>query len=112
MSEARARTARRRGRSVVAVALVAFVIVATAVIWRRGYAVAKAEDLRSLTRRRNQLRAERASLERRIGELTDRSTLAALAEQRLDMHVPADSQVIVLPAPPLPPAGQASRATR
>ncbi len=110
MSPSRGRSARPRGRSIVAVLLVAFVVVATAVIWRRGYAVKRGEELRSLTRRRNQLRAERASLERQVGEITGRSALAGVAERRLDMHIPADSQVIVLPAPTLSPVGDSRAA--
>ena len=93
-----ARTASRpRGRSIVAMLLIGFVIVATAVIWRRGDGVARAEEMRTLMRQRNQLQAERTSLERRIGELTGRAALGSVAEHRLDMHVPADSQVVVLP---------------
>jgi cell division protein FtsL len=110
MSRSRGWSARPRGRWIVALLLTAFVVVTTAVIWRRGFAVKKGEELRALTRRRNQLRAERASLERQVGELTAPSALGGLAERRLDMHIPADTQVIVLPAPTLPPAGD-SRAT-
>ena len=99
MMASRAAGPRLRGRSLVALLLIAFVIVATAVIWRRGYGVARAEEMRTLTRQRNQLRAERTSLERQIGQLTGRTELGGIAEQRLDMHVPADSQVVVLPSP-------------
>jgi hypothetical protein len=88
---------RPRGRSIVAAVLVGFVIVATAVIWRRGYGVARAEEMRAMMRQRDQLKAERTSLERRIGQLTGRAELGGVAEQRLEMHVPADSQVVVLP---------------
>jgi cell division protein FtsL len=110
MSPSRVPSARPRGRSIVAVLLIAFVIVATAVIWRRGYAVAKGQELRALTRRRDQLRAERASLERRVGELSGRSELGGVAERQLDMHIPADSQVIVLPAPALSSVGDSRAA--
>jgi cell division protein FtsL len=79
--------------------LVGFVVVATAVIWRRGYGVAQAMEFRQLDRQRIQLQSQRAALERQIHELTGRSHLGALAEGQLDMRVPADSQVIVLPAP-------------
>ena len=51
---------------VVAAVLIGFVIVTTAVIWRRGYGVARAEEMRALIRQRDQLRAERTSLERRL----------------------------------------------
>jgi len=94
----------RRGRSVVALVLVGFVLVAAAVIWRRGYGMARGMELRELDRHRVQLVAQRASLERELEELTGRARLGAIAEQQLGMHVPADSQMIVLPAPPVDPA--------
>ncbi len=99
-----------RGRSVVAAVLIGFVIVTTAVIWRRGYGVARAEEMRTLIRQRDQLRAERTSLERRIGQVTGRAELGGVAEQRLDMHVPADSQVVVLPTPAASTGDERARA--
>jgi cell division protein FtsL len=111
VSAQRKSTGRPRGRSIAALLLVGFVIVATAVIWRRGYGVAKAAELSRVTRHRDQLRAERMSLERRIGELTGRTQLEGVAERQLDMHVPADSQVIMLPAPASLPTGEGPRAT-
>ena len=90
---------RRRGRSLVGGLLVGFVIVATAVIWRRGFGVARAKELQELERQRAQLEAERTSLARRIAEGTGRATLGGVAERKLDLHVPTDSQIIVLPTP-------------
>jgi cell division protein FtsL len=95
---------RRRGRSVVAALLVGFVVITTAIIWRRGYGITRAQELRTLTRRRDQLRAERTSLERHIADLTGRARLGSVVERQLDMHVPADSQVVVLPAPAAAPS--------
>jgi cell division protein FtsL len=95
--------ARRRGRSIVASALVGFVLVAAAVIWRRGSGVAHGNELRGLDRQRLQLEAQKAALDREIQDLGSRARLGPVAEQRLDMHVPADSQVIVLPAPSIAP---------
>jgi len=110
MTAQRQPTARARGRSIAAALLVGFVVVTTAVIWRRGYGVSRAVELRNLTRHRDQLRAERTSLERRIGELTGRTQLGGLAERQLDMHVPADSQVIVLPEAATAPISAGKRA--
>ena len=93
----------RRGRSLVALALAGFVLIATAVIWRRGYGVSTAADLRLLVRQRDQLRAERANVMRRIADLTGRDRLGSVAERDLGMRVPADSQVIVLPEPAAAP---------
>lgn len=96
-----------RGRSWVAVALVGFVLIAALVIWRRGYGVAEGAELRTLDRQRLQLEAQKAALQRQIRELAGRARLGSIAEQRLDMHVPADSQVIVLPTP-APPINDSS----
>jgi hypothetical protein len=108
----RAEPARRwRGRSIVAAGLVGFVMVAAVVIWRRGYGVTQGVELRTLDRQRMQLEAQKAALERVVRDEAGRAHLGPVAESRLDMRVPADSEVIVLPAPqPAPqPALQAPR---
>jgi cell division protein FtsB len=99
MTRRRTNVGRPRGRSVAAAVLLGFVVVATAVIWRRGYGVAHSMEFRQLDRQRVQLQAQRAALERQIHELTGRAHLGVIAERQLDMRVPPDSQVIVLPAP-------------
>jgi cell division protein FtsL len=99
-----------RGRSVVALALVAFVLVATCVVWRRSIGIAQARELRELGRRRAQLAATRTALESDVRVASSRARIAPLAERRLGMRVPADTQVVSLrrPAraagpPPAPP---------
>jgi cell division protein FtsL len=95
------RSSRRgRGRSIVALFLVGFVLVAVGVIWRRTYGVAQSRALRELDRRRLDLVAQRTRLESDIRDLSSRARLAPIAEQRLKMHVPNDSQVVILGAPP------------
>ena len=91
-----------RGRSIVALLLVGFVVVAAGVIWRRSYGVARAREQRTLETRRGTLEAERAKLEGDIRDASSRAKLARVAEERLNMHVPSDSQVIRLPRPPRP----------
>ena len=88
-----------RGRSLVALVLLGFVLVATGVIWRRSYGIARARELDALDRRREALEARRARLEADIRELSSRARLAPIAEQRLGMHIPSDSQVVILPKP-------------
>jgi cell division protein FtsL len=85
-----------RGRSQVALVLVAFVLVAAGVIWRRSYGIAQSREMRLLDRDRAQLVALRAKLEGDIRTLAGRGTLAPVAEQRLRMHVPHDSQVVII----------------
>jgi len=86
-----------RGRAWVAAVLLGFVLIAAGVIWRRAAGVAQARELRALEQRRAQLDALRAQLESDIRDLSSRSHLAPLVERRLNMHVPADTQVVILP---------------
>ncbi len=88
-----------RGRAVVALVLVGFVVVATGVIWRRSYGIARAREQRALEQQRAALEAERAKLEGDIRDASSRARLARLAEERLNMHIPSDSQVIRLQRP-------------
>ena len=75
---------------------------ATGVIWRRSYGIARSRDLNELEKRRVQLEARRAQLQSEIRELSSRARLAPIVEQRLQMHVPTDSQVVILPRPTPP----------
>ena len=88
-----------RGRSIIALVLLGFALVATGVIWRRGYGIARDRELRALTTRRTELEAEKTKLENDIREASSRARLAPLAERRLQMRIPNDSQVIILPKP-------------
>ena len=90
-------------RSVIALALFGFVLVATGVIARRTYGIGQARVLRDLDRKRQALEAERVKLEGEIREASSRARLAPIAEQRLNMHVPSPDQVIMLaPGRPAP----------
>ena len=82
-----------------ALILVGFLLVATGVIWRRSYGIQQRRALQELEAHRSQLAAQRAKLEAEIRELSSRARLAPVAEQRLNMHVPTDSQVVILPMP-------------
>ncbi len=88
-----------RGRQL-ALVLIGFLVVTTGVIWRRSYGIARSRELTELDKRRVQLEARRAQLESEIRDLSSRARLAPIVEQRLQMHVPADSQVVILPRPP------------
>jgi membrane protein implicated in regulation of membrane protease activity len=90
-----------RGRLVVALALVAFVSVGAAVIWRRVTGIANARELRLLATQRAQLVAERAALESAVRAAAGRGRIGGVAEQRLGMRVPADTQVVILTRPPV-----------
>jgi cell division protein FtsL len=92
-----------KGGRLVAFVLVGFVLVATGVIWRRSQGFARARALRDLERRREALTATKVQLESAIRDATSRSRLEPVVRQRLQMQVPADSQVIYLRRTPPPP---------
>ncbi len=94
-----------RGRVVVAAALVAFVLVGAAVVWRRVAGIANARELRALAAQRAQLVAERAALESAVRAAAGRARIGGVAEQRLGMRVPADTQVVILTRPAASPGG-------
>ena len=102
---------RARGRSLVALVLVGFVLVAVGVIWRRSYGFSREREIATLEQKRTQLAGERARLELEIRDLSSRAKLAPIAEQRLGMRIPSDSQVIDLRRAPVAPAAP-GRATR
>ncbi len=94
------RPAGKRGRGrLLALVLFGFLLVTTGVIWRRSYGIARSRELTELEKRRGQLEARRAQLESEIRDLSSRAKLAPIVEQRLQMHVPPDSQVVILPRP-------------
>jgi cell division protein FtsL len=81
-------------RSLIALALIGFVLVATGVIARRVYGVREQRDIRKLQKTREALIADRIRLEGEIRDASSRAHLQPIAEQRLNMHIPkADQQV-------------------
>ena len=101
---------RRRGRSVVALTLFGFVLVATSVIWRRTFGLSQSRTVQQLERQRSDLSAQRAQLRREIQDAASREKLTPLVEQRLHLRMPSDSQIIVIEKKDvLPPAHDASK---
>lgn len=88
-----------RGRTMVFLGLIGFVLVATGVIWRRSTGLAQARELRALQLRRAALDAQQAALQGAIRDASSRARLARTAEERLGMRVPPESLVIRLPRP-------------
>ena len=91
--------ARAGGRLRFVLLLAGFLVVAMGVILRRSYGVAAAREIQQLDTRRAALVSERLRLEGEIRAAASRATLQPIAEQRLQMRVPSDSQVIILPRP-------------
>jgi cell division protein FtsL len=85
------------GRGRLALLLLAFLAISGAVISRRSIGIRGQRDVRDLDARRAALVAERLRLESEIRTATSRTHLQPIAEQRLQMQVPAASQVFNLP---------------
>ena len=98
-------TARRgpRGRSWIALFLFGFFLLGAGVIWRRAEGHKQAQDLRVLEEKRTQLEAQRAQLESELRDLTSRAKLAPVAEGRLHMHIPNDTELVILRRTPRTP---------
>ena len=88
-----------RGRTLVALVLGAFVLIALSIVWRRTIGIAEAERLAALDSKRATLESERARLDAEIRNASSRQSLGIAAEHRLGMHVPTDKQVVILPRP-------------
>lgn len=94
---AKGRRVKSFGRSLVLVGLLGFFVVAMGVIARRTFGISQAREIRDLEVRRDALDASRVQLEVEIREASSRARLGPIVQQRLQMYVPADSQVIILP---------------
>jgi cell division protein FtsL len=85
-----------RGRSLVALILTAFLIVALSIVWRRTVGIRQSETLATLDAKKTQLESERARLESEIRDASARQILGTVVERRLGMHIPTDRQVVIL----------------
>lgn len=89
----------RRWAPIIAVVLIGFVLVESGVIFRRVLGAKQQTDIRKLNEKRNALEAERVRLESEIRDASGRARLQPIAEQRLNMHIPAADQQVILPKP-------------
>jgi cell division protein FtsL len=84
------------GRLRFALLLLGFVVIASGVVLRRTYGIRAARDIQSMETRRSGLIAERRRLESEIRIASSRARLLPIAEQRLQMHLPTEAQVVYL----------------
>jgi len=84
------------GRLRLALVLLGFVVTASVVVLRRTYGIAGARELQAMETKRSGLIAERRRLESEIRIESSRAHLQPIAEQRLQMHVPTENQVVYL----------------
>jgi cell division protein FtsL len=76
--------------------LVGFVLIAAAVVARRSYGHREGTTITSLQRKQADLESERTRLAQLIREGSSRSRILPIAQQRLGMHQPSETQVIYL----------------
>ena len=88
-----------RGRTVVYLLLLCFVVLASGVIVRRTYGVKRAREIVKLESTRAALMAQRAQVDRDIHAAVSMERLGRVAEERLHMRVPSDSIVVTLERP-------------
>ena len=85
------------GRLRLALLLLCFLIVSGAIILRRSYGISASTELRDLESKKSALSAERLRTEADIRTAASRAKIQPIAEQKLQMHVAADSQLIIIP---------------
>jgi hypothetical protein len=90
---------RAKGRHWMALWLVAFLATTWIVYARQTAAIRAARELSDLRARRATLEGRRADLARRIRTAEGRAVLVPRAETRLGLHLPSDSEIILLPVP-------------
>jgi hypothetical protein len=88
-----------KGRHWAAVWLLAFLAVAWIVIARQTSAIRAARALTALREEHANLAGHSAELERRIRVATSRAVLVRRARAALGLRLPADTEIILLPAP-------------
>lgn len=86
----------KRGRWIVAGGLIAFVVVSAAVIARRSFGHREGLALTALQRKKASLESERVRLGQQIRDGSSRSVIVPIAERKLGMHLPSESQIVML----------------
>lgn len=84
------------GGWMIASGLVGFVLIAAAVVARRSYGHREGSTITALMKRQAELESERTRLSQLIREGSSRSHILPIAEKRLGMHAPAETQIVYL----------------
>jgi len=88
-----------RGRHWVAIWLGAFLAVAACVVWRQTEALQTATTLHALRNARGALETGKAAAIADVRRARSRAVLVPLAEQRLGLRAPQDSEIVILQRP-------------
>lgn len=89
-----------KGRHWVMLWLALFLGVATVVQMRQTASYRTARRVAALRQERATLEARQGDLERRLREASSRQVLGRIAQERLGLHFPRDSEQAPLPLPP------------
>lgn len=87
------RNSRFGKRTLIAVGLTAFVIIAFIVVWRRSVGVENAKRLARMEVRKGELETERKTLEDAIREASSNARIEPVARRRLNMHTATETEV-------------------
>ncbi len=88
-----------KGRHWVAIWLAGVLAAAAAVVWRQTAALAAGRDLRRLEVTRGALEVARATAAGEIHRAKSRGVLVPLADRRLGLRLPQDSEIVILQDP-------------
>jgi len=88
-----------RGRHWVALWLAGFLVMAALVVWRQTAALATARQLKALQTVRQALEVTRASEAARVRRAGSRDVLVPLAQSRLGLRLPQDTEIVILQDP-------------
>ena len=97
-----ARSTRRaplKGRALIAVGLLAFLVMSSVVVWRRSVGVSTAGAIRIAKFEKRSLETERKTLQGNIELAKTRPRIVGEAQRRLGLHVPSDSQTRLIAEP-------------
>ena len=93
------KTPQLKGRHWVAMGLAAFLVVALAVVRRQSASYILAREVEALGKTRGTLEAQRSALIGRIEHDKSRAVLVPLAQRRLGLRLPQDSEITILQDP-------------
>lgn len=88
-----------KGRHWVILWLGSFLAVALIVIWRQSEALATSRELQQLQKTRGALEVSRSAVFGEIHRARSRGVLVPLAQQRLGLRLPQDSEITILQDP-------------
>ena len=88
-----------KGRHWVAIWLAGFLAVGLMVVWRQSAALQTSREVQALEQTRGALETSKSALIGEISRARSRAVLVPLAESRLGLRLPQDSEITILQEP-------------